>query len=254
MRMFMTLSLHPLYHVLQSSSLAALFLYVMYLIFQYRRLFSRYEHVKKITGQVVHDIRSPLCALDILLRFAPIMHEEKLKLANDAVNHIRYLTDSLDRNDLLQQNDALSTIHVHQLITQVISDRELVFRNHNIHINYQYSQDCDSFYINAVEYQFKSIMINLINNAFEAMPKHMIDISLSKKDDYVMLIISDDGIGLTRKIQRNLFCRGFSTKKHGSGLGLSHAKEHIERWGGSITIKQNETSGTSAIILLPIVK
>jgi signal transduction histidine kinase len=57
----------------------------------------------------------------------------------------------------------------------------------------------------------------------------------------------DDGIGIPKEIQDKIFDYGFTTTD-GSGLGLTHIKEIIEKTGGNIKLNTSNTAGADLII------
>ncbi|MDX8409305.1 MAG: PAS domain-containing protein [Mariprofundales bacterium] len=77
---------------------------------------------------------------------------------------------------------------------------------------------------------------------------------LSSDIHYFCLSLSDNGMGIDTKNMALIFDPFFSTRKLGSGLGLSTAKSSIERIGGMLDIRSQEGGGTCAKIWLPLVK
>lgn len=99
------------------------------------------------------------------------------------------------------------------------------------------------------------VMENLIKNAVDAMEaKGEIDITMRRSGEFAEILVKDTGKGMTRKMRKNVFRPGFTTKKRGWGLGLTLAKRIIEQYhSGEIVVLASEPGqGTVFRILLPL--
>ncbi len=107
--------------------------------------------------------------------------------------------------------------------------------------------------------EFKRVLLNLINNAFEAMHEGgTLTISAFELEDesrgrYAELRIRDTGRGISSDIAERLFEPYFTTRNSGTGLGLAICKKTIEGYGGQISIESEEGRGTTVILSLPLV-
>lgn len=83
--------------------------------------------------------------------------------------------------------------------------------------------------------QVRQVLLNLLNNALEAVPQigGRIQIRLERRPDIVRLRITDNGNGISPEDRARLFSPFFSTKDHGTGLGLAMVRSLMERCGGS---------------------
>ncbi len=95
---------------------------------------------------------------------------------------------------------------------------------------------------------------NLIRNTVvHAGESSIVDIYLSRIDDTIQVVVSDNGEGISENVIENLFKKGVSTK--GGGLGLYLSKTIIQSIGGSITIDtSNSNQGAVFRIVLPIIQ
>ncbi len=97
------------------------------------------------------------------------------------------------------------------------------------------------------------VIENMVKNAVDAMKGDgVLDIFLNEKNKYITLDIKDSGSGMPKKLIRNVFKPGYSTKKRGWGLGLSLAKRVIEEYHkGELKVIQSELGkGTTFRIAL----
>ena len=106
--------------------------------------------------------------------------------------------------------------------------------------------------------QFKRVIVNLIDNALEAMEvseikKLIISSQFFPTREMIQLVIQDTGQGIAVGDREKLFLPYFSTRKRGTGLGLAIASRIIEDHKGYIHVEENNPKGTSFIIELPSV-
>ena len=102
--------------------------------------------------------------------------------------------------------------------------------------------------------QIRRVVINLIDNAVEAMERRghiTVETSLSAADNLVRIVIADDGPGIPIGDRDKLFLPYFSTKRRGSGLGLAIVRRIIAEHGGAIDVGDNTPQGTRFTIELP---
>lgn len=99
------------------------------------------------------------------------------------------------------------------------------------------------------------VMENLIKNAVDAMEgSGQISIAMRRERDMAVVEVSDTGKGMTRKMRKEVFRPGFTTKKRGWGLGLTLARRIVEQYhSGRIFVSASEPGvGTTFEIQLPL--
>jgi two-component system, NtrC family, nitrogen regulation sensor histidine kinase NtrY len=102
--------------------------------------------------------------------------------------------------------------------------------------------------------QIRRVVINLVDNAVEAMERRgriVVETSLDPANALVRIVIADDGPGIPAVDRDKLFLPYFSTKRRGSGLGLAIVRRIIAEHGGSIEVTDNTPRGTRFTIELP---
>ncbi len=98
--------------------------------------------------------------------------------------------------------------------------------------------------IYADEGQISQILINLIKNALQAGAKH-IDISARMgKDDEVILQVANDGAPIPVSAQEQIFVPFYTTKKEGSGIGLSISRQIMRQHNGTIDLIRSDAEQT----------
>ncbi len=101
--------------------------------------------------------------------------------------------------------------------------------------------------------ELREVLINLMANAIDAMPKGgEILIETGVEEDVSWISVTDEGTGMSRETQKRVFDPFFTTKgPQSSGLGMSVSYGIIKRHGGEILIKSNMRKGTTFSLLLP---
>ena len=102
--------------------------------------------------------------------------------------------------------------------------------------------------------QMKRVMINLIDNAIEAMGRQgtiVIETARDRANSLVRIVVADTGPGIPPAERDKLFLPYYSTKGRGSGLGLAIVRRIVAEHGGSIDVTDNLPTGTRFIIELP---
>jgi nitrogen fixation/metabolism regulation signal transduction histidine kinase len=103
--------------------------------------------------------------------------------------------------------------------------------------------------------QMRRVLINLIDNAIEAMNRAgtiTIETSHDAANKFVRLIVADNGPGIPDSERDKLFLPYYSTKGRGSGLGLAIVRRIVAEHGGSIEVSDNAPRGTRFTIELPV--
>jgi len=102
-------------------------------------------------------------------------------------------------------------------------------------------------------HMMKRVIINLVNNAVDAMPSGgEITIDSIITDGVLELCIADTGTGISADSLKMIWKPLFTTKAKGMGFGLSICKRIIEAHGGNISVKSKVEEGTTFIIALPL--
>ena len=102
--------------------------------------------------------------------------------------------------------------------------------------------------------QIRRVIINLVDNAIEAMDRRgciRVETQRDEANSLVRVVVADDGPGIPPAEREKLFLPYYSTKRRGSGLGLAIVRRIIAEHGGSIDVGDNTPRGTRFTIELP---
>ncbi|MBN2707329.1 MAG: GHKL domain-containing protein [Deltaproteobacteria bacterium] len=146
-----------------------------------------------------------------------------------------------------------------QTLNALIEESLNLYRQSHNRITFTFTPDnrIPDFYLD--HEQIKRAMTNLLDNALAALEKIRdgqvwITSRLDKSLEMVIIEINDNGPGIDEKTMSRLFEPYFSTKKSGTGLGLTIVKTIINDHRGFIRVRENHLKGTCFVIELPIIK
>lgn len=225
--------------------------------------------IAEIASQVSHDIRSPLVALDMVIKDLSELPEEKRILIRSSIGRIKDIANNLCQNNMKNlpliinvpettiSDDSKSIQLLSSLIDILISEKRMQFRAKiNVEIDSKLDENAYGIFSEINTREFMRLLSNLINNAVEALGESgRVIVSLTQVKNYAVLSIVDNGCGISHNLLKGLGSKGKTYgKKDGLGLGLYHAKQTVESWNGYLTIDSTPNVGTSVSIMLPLAK
>lgn len=230
------------------------------------------QAIGQLAGGVAHDFNNLLTAMigfcDLLLQrhkpgdqsFADIMQIKQN--GNRAANLVRQLL-AFSRQQTLQPK----TLNVTDVLAELAN---LLRRLIGANVDLKITHARDVGLIRADQGQLEQVIINLVVNARDAMPKgglvqistsnHVQEKPFSRGQDvmnpgpYVRIDVADQGIGIPKENLQRIFEPFFSTKEVGSGtgLGLSTVYGIVRQTGGFIEVDSTVNKGTIFSIFLPL--
>ncbi len=210
--------------------------------------------------EIIHETNNPL---SVIRNYLQIL-SKKLQSDTPVQNDLQIIKQEIDRigNIILRckekhdTNSAeLTRIDLNQVINELFNIyKSSLFLTHNIKAELELESNLPK--IESDKDIIKQIITNLVKNAVEAIGSDgQISISSGSINingkSYIELKLRDNGPGIPKEILSNIFKPVISTKgKAHSGLGLSITKNLVNRTGGSISCRTNET-GTTFIVQFP---
>jgi signal transduction histidine kinase len=104
--------------------------------------------------------------------------------------------------------------------------------------------------------QLQQVLMNLMINAIDAMKnvegtRELVIKSQRAEDEQLLLAVSDTGVGLPPQQADQIFNAFFTTKSHGTGMGLRISRSIVESHGGRLWAAENSPRGASFYLKLP---
>ncbi len=210
--------------------------------------------IGELAGMVGHDLRNPLASMVgaiyyLKKRLGQKMDEKCLEmfelLERDIASSNNIINDLLDYSREIQltpsktspkalMKDALSTLNIPKNVKVL----DLTEKTPEITVDAE---------------KIRRVLVNIIKNAFEAMPYGgTLTLKSRKIGDKVEIAISDTGVGMSEETLKKLFQPLYTTKSRGMGFGLSICKRFVEAHGGTITVESVLGKGSTFKVTLPI--
>ena len=213
---------------------------------------------------VSHEFKTPLSgiltSIILLGKYNLAEQQEKrnkhIKIITDKVQYLNNILNdflSLEKLETGNVNYNLSTFELGKVMKEVVSNANILLKEGQT-INYP--DHIDEISLLQDEKIIELTLSNLIHNAIKYSSENsVIAIKVSQDHEITTLEIIDDGIGIPKIDQKNIFNRYFRAENvlltEGTGIGLNISKTHIENLGGSINFESEENKGTTFTISIP---
>ena len=227
------------------------------------RRFDRYPSLERFFPFLAHEIRNPLHAISgalaIIQRRSDLKDEllaQSIKIINEEVQHLSdFVQGCLNfvRPPNIVRFVGMEISEVISVVINIVSHM-LESESKKIRIVTDIDPHLPKIYANYEE--IKQAFLNIVKNAFEAMPAggELIIKAYPKSDSprQIEITFTDNGMGIQQKNLNNMFSPFFTTKLRGTGLGLAICRRIIvERHHGKISIESEEKKGTTVRVELP---
>jgi signal transduction histidine kinase len=224
------------------------------------RLFQQSDQI----SELVHEIRTPLSSIStaaFLLQQAEVSKEQRLSYSKTIYSEAQRLSDMATTFlDLARLESGRTSFKPSWINLKVLVDEVLeifLSQTEDSRINLTSTVPAEYPEIYADRDKLKQVFINLVSNAIKYNQKggHII-ISADLIENEHLIIVKDDGIGMSSEIVKHLFERFYRSHRtedqiQGTGLGLSICKKIIENHNGRVSVKSEPNVGTEFEIWLP---
>lgn len=215
---------------------------------------------QEVARRIAHEIKNPLTPIKLsterMLKkwqqrdddFAHVFERSTNTIIKE-VDSLKRLVDEFSRFGKMPEIQKAPTS-----LGSVIEEVMDLYRDYK-GINLRVSMPEDLPLIEMDGEQFKRVLINLFDNAIQAMEgSGSIDVKVGfdAETNAVSIDIADDGPGIKEEDKERLFLPYFSTKNGGTGLGLAIASKIIREHRGYLRVRDNEPRGTVFTIEMPV--
>ncbi|MGH9348532.1 MAG: ATP-binding protein [Vicinamibacterales bacterium] len=215
---------------------------------------------REVARRLAHEIKNPLtpiqlCAERLRRHFSGAPGETR-QLVDECtttivgeVESLKGLVDEFSQFARMPAPRAVPT-DLHQLLAEALALYTGIFTD--VEIRRQFNGPLPAIPIDPE--QIRRVVINLVDNAIEAMNQRgAIDVETCHDpgNSLVRIVIADNGPGIPPAEREKLFLPYYSTKRRGSGLGLAIVRRIVAEHGGSVDVSDNAPRGTRFAIELP---
>ncbi len=220
----------------------------------------RMEAWREVARRIAHEIKNPLTPIQLSAerlrkRYAKLLEGNGAVLDKCTTTIIQQVDELKNLVNEFSQFARLPTAQLAPNDMNAIA-QEALFLFKEGHKNIRFDLQRGSLPpLELDREQIKRVLINLLDNAVAAVEEKG-EIKISTMFDsargVACLEVADNGCGLAPEVKARIFEPYFSTKKQGTGLGLTIVNQIIEDHQGYIRVRPNEPRGTRFIIELPV--
>jgi PAS domain S-box-containing protein len=214
----------------------------------------RLASVGELAGILGHDLRNPLDAIGVATYYLRTKYANMLDSKDEAMfENINQSIDYSNKiiNDLIDYSSeiklGLEAATPKSLVTGALAQ---VSPPLNIHVT---DETADALEFQVDEGKMRRAFVNIVKNAFDAMPDGgELTIKSEKADGMVVFSFRDTGDGMTQETLSKLWTPLFTTKAKGMGFGLAICRRIVEAHGGKISAESQLKAGTTIRVELPL--
>lgn len=207
----------------------------------------------EMAAHIAHEIKNPLGSMELFLSMLP---SEKLKKKKkEYVDYILFGVKTIDRiiNNILSYTRPRTLVlkqeELFDIVRHTLDFMSVSINVHEIDIEFNASCQGHAYFDPDL---MKLVVMNLISNAIDAVNKKgRIKVDIKENGRFSVLIVGDNGIGMTEEVRKNIFDPFFTTKDKGVGLGLFIVYNIVKAHGGHIEVESAENVGSSFLIYIP---
>lgn len=209
----------------------------------------------QLVSEMAHEVNNPLMVISGIAQLL-LCDEQNGKLQND----LQTIVDECQRAKSIMQrllkfsrpgSGEFRTVDVNASIEYLLSIVRHQFETTGIRIETRF--ESERFVVLGDEQQIQEVLLNLLNNARDAIKgAGRVEIATHNYDHTVSIEVADSGQGISPEVMERLFSPYFTTKSNGNGLGLSICRTIMRNHKGDLVLRSMPGKGTTAVMTLPL--
>ncbi len=216
---------------------------------------------REVARRIAHEIKNPLTPIQLSAQRIRKKYLDKLVDDGEVLDECTrtIITQVDEMKTLVNEFSHFARLpaakpvlnHLNKIVKETLS----LYKDAHKDITYRFIEDKNLPKMKLDKEQIKRALINLLENAVEAVDgdgEIEIETSFRKDLNTANLVISDTGRGIPTDVKERLFEPYYSTKKTGTGLGLTIVNTIVSDHRGYIRVSDNEPKGTKFTIELPV--
>ena len=205
--------------------------------------------IGQMAAGVAHEIGNPLASISSLVQYlmrktGDTSLQESLSLVYSHIDRIsRIVRDMVNFARPMDTDEEI--LDVNEMIAQALKMARYDKRSRRVEIETAFSDGLPT--IRASGDQLMQVFVNIISNAFDAMPDGgALTITTAEVNMEIRVTLADTGVGMNTKEIQHIFEPFFTTKEvgQGTGLGLSVTDAIVRKFGGRISVDSRKGEGS----------
>lgn len=220
-------------------------------------------------NNMTHEFKTPIATINLALdaiknpkilndqekvqRYLQMIREENKRMHSQVENVLQI--SKLDKKELdIVKNQA----DIHDIIEEAIAHVHLIIEDRQGKLTRHFHAKRTTALLNDVH--FTNVLVNILDNAIKYSPDEpIIDIYTENVKDFILIKITDKGLGMTKNIQKRIFEKFY--REHtgdihnvkGHGLGLAYVKRIIDDHNCHIYVESEKGKGSTFVIKMPLI-
>ncbi len=220
-------------------------------------------------NNMTHEFKTPIATINLaldaiknpkiigdkekILRYSEMIRQENKRMHGQVENVLRI--SKLEKNQL---DITSKVVDVHEVIEDAITHVDLIVKDKGGFINVDFKAIEKE--VMASKFHLTNVIVNMLDNAIKYTDDSpRIDITTNNAGRNMIIKIKDQGIGMSKNVQKNIFHKFYREQKgnihdvKGHGLGLSYVKKIVEHHHGSVYVESEKGKGTTFTVKLPLI-
>jgi len=220
-------------------------------------------------NNMTHEFKTPIATINLaldaiknpkiisnqdkILNYIGMIREENKRMLTQVDNVLRI--SKLEKNQLDLSKEI---IDISDLLEDAITHVDLIIKNRGGYIKTHFNAIMDEVHGNP--FHLKNVFINILDNAIKySTDAPKIDIFTENKGNILIIKISDQGMGMSKTVQKQVFNKFYREQTgnvhnvKGHGLGLSYVKKIVEYHGGTVSVASEKGKGSTFTIKLSLI-
>ncbi len=254
--------------------ISALFILIIILAF----VSSLYQMIKQkqiseiktdFINNMTHEFKTPIATINLaldaiknpkiiddkdkVLRYVGMIREENKRMHGQVENVLRISKLEKNQLDISKEKE-----DIHDLVEEAITHIELLANSKGGKITKNLNAALTE--VSANGFHLTNVIVNVLDNAIKySLDAPVINISTENTSKNIILKVSDQGMGMSKNVQKNIFNKFYREETgnihnvKGHGLGLAYVKKIVENHQGTVFVESETGKGSTFIIKLPLI-
>ncbi len=250
--------------IILTAFLIGIFVYTIMVIFKQKKL----SNIKNdFINNMTHELKTPISTISLASQMlqdgsisnTPSMIDHVSKIISDESKRLSFQVEKVLQMAVFNEGRLkfkFKEFDINKMTKTVVANFELRVKSKNGKLTANFAEG--SLMVKGDEVHITNVIFNLLDNAVKysnEIPE--IEVTTEKNNEYVVISVRDNGIGIPKEHQSQIFERFFRVPTgnvhnvKGFGLGLSYVKKIIDSHDGKIKVESAVNKGTKFSILLP---